>query len=104
MGPNKFVSSMVLFKDTRGAERITVRNIEIECDEHGLFEGPGDLAKDIEPHGFVPASIWFNDLTPVDKVRYAKLYPQHFERLVSRMDREIAKADAEAKSKAKATA
>jgi hypothetical protein len=35
---------------------ISVRGFILEADEDGFIEGPLDIAKDIEPHGFIPMS------------------------------------------------
>lgn len=52
---SKFSQSDVTFKDTRKAGGISVRGIQVETDEDGFIEAPADLAKEIEPHGFIRA-------------------------------------------------
>ena len=90
---NRFPTSMVLYKDTRKCENITVRNIELRADDNGIIEGPADLKDEISPHGFIPVdAAWLSTLTAADRVRLAKIYPQHIERFVSREDRERAKS------------
>ncbi len=58
---SSFNASQVRYADTKGAGGITVRGFELETDEDGYIEGPPDLAKDVEPHGF------FQEGTPQER-------------------------------------
>lgn len=68
---NRFPNSQVRFRDTYEAGSITVRGIELQTDENGYVEGPPDLEKDIEAHGFVRVEKWFNALPSAKKVERA---------------------------------
>jgi hypothetical protein len=50
---NQFPNNMTTFKDTYGRGRINVHGWTLEADADGFIEAPSDLAREIEPHGFV---------------------------------------------------
>ena len=50
---SSFISSQIRYADTLATGGITVRGFELQTDEDGLIEAPPDLAKEIEPHGFL---------------------------------------------------
>lgn len=53
MGVSSFPSGLTTFKDTKGCGRIVVRGFTLEVDEDGFIEAPADVAREIEPHGFI---------------------------------------------------
>lgn len=78
---NKFPTSQVLYKSTYGADGITVRNIQLECDKEGFIEGPADLEEEIKPHGFIRAEKWFDSLSQEEKLKTAAKYEYFLSRL-----------------------
>ena len=50
----QFPNSIRTFKDTFNRGQISVRGFNLVTDKEGFIEAPADLAKDIEPHGFMP--------------------------------------------------
>ena len=51
---HQFPNSIRTYKDTFKRGQISVRGFNLVTDEGGFIEAPADLAKDIEPHGFIP--------------------------------------------------
>lgn len=50
---NRVGPTMVRFADTRACGALSIRGFQIEPDADGFIEGPADIAKEIEPHGFI---------------------------------------------------
>ena len=48
-----------------------MRGVELQTDSDGFIEGPADLEKDIEPHGFIPAEKWFAGLPGAERLAAA---------------------------------
>jgi len=66
----RFPNTQVMFRDTFAAGNITVRGINLEA-EDGYIEGPADLEKDIEPHGFMRVEKWLASLKPEQRIEEA---------------------------------
>ena len=87
MGKSKFSQSEVRYLDTKCSGAVTIRGIPLEADEEGFVEGPPDLWKDIEPHGFVRE----DKLTEADVARRAESLKAHQEFLAKQAQKAQAK-------------